>query len=469
MALSDAELATITRLSLRHDAEIPELEYLDAAYEGNEALEYMHPEVKQEVGDRIRPVRIFWVQLAIDAIVERLFLQGIKSGNKELDKEFHRVWAANNMDLGLTQAITDALIMRRGYISVGANEEDAKTPLIRPESPLELYVDVDPRTGKERAALRRVTDVDPMGGVAARYATLYLPNETIWCEWSGGWKEAARDKHNMGAVPVASLVNRPRTRSSTRTPRNTTVERIGRSSVDPVRDLAQAGTKMMTDMMVAGELVAIPLRGITDTTPDDFKDQQGNPMSPLRAMMGRLLAIPSENARAFDFAAAQLSNFTGAARELSQLVGAVTGLPPHYLGTPSDNPASAEAITGSESRLAVRAEQVQVSFNPGIRRTAALNHRFQAGEWDPDLASCRPDWRDVRTPSRGSQADAAVKLYTTPPKPIVPLRQTREALGYDEETIDEMEVEDEAEVERSPTAQLARGIAGANGAGNRNA
>jgi len=62
-----------------------------------------------------------------------------------------------------------------------------------------------------------------------------------------------------------------------------------------------------------------------------------------------------------------------------------------------------------------------------------------------------------------------VKLYTTPPKPIVPLRQTREALGYDEETIDEMEVEDEAEVERSPTAQLARGIAGANGAGNRNA
>src|SRR5688572_16504163 len=141
MALSDAELATITRLSLRHDAEIPELEYLDAAYEGNEALEYMHPEVKQEVGDRIRPVRIFWVQLAIDAIVERLFLQGIKSGNKELDKEFHRVWTANNMDLGLTQAVTDAQIMRRGYISVGANEEDAKTPLIRPESPLELYVD----------------------------------------------------------------------------------------------------------------------------------------------------------------------------------------------------------------------------------------------------------------------------------------------------------------------------------------
>lgn len=458
MTLTESELATITRLSLRHDAEIPELEALDNAYEGCEALEYMHPEVKEEVGDRIRPVRIFWVQLAIDSVVERLFVQGIKSGDKDMDQEIHRVWAANDMDLGLSQAVTDALIMRRSYISVGSNEEDADTPLVCPESPLELYVDVDPRTKKPRAALRRVSDVDPMGSISARYATLYLPDVTIFCDWSGGWRETRRDEHNMGAVPIASLVNRPRTRSSTRTPRNMTVERIGRSSVEPVRDLAQAGTKMMTDMMVAGELVAIPLRGVTDTSPSDFVDQNGNPMTPLRALMGRMLTIPSENARALDFAAAQLSNFTGGARELSQLVGAVTGLPPHYLGTPSDNPASAEAITGSESRLAVRAEQVQVSLNPGVRRTAQLIRRFQTGEWDQTLQSCRVDWRDVRTPTKAQQSDAAVKLYSTQPQPIVPLRQTRESLGFDPETIADMELEDEAMAARTPGAQLANAM-----------
>lgn len=460
--LSDEERATITRLALRHDNELPELERLDQAYEGTEPLEYMHPEVAAEVGDRIRPVRLFWCQLAVDSIVERLFVQGIKSGDKSLDEEFRRVWTANNMDLGLVMAMTDAEVMRRAYVSVGTNEDDPETPLLRPESPIELYVDIDPRTGKARAALRRVSDVDPMGSVVARYATLYLPNVTIWCTWTDGWKETNRDEHNMGALAIASLVNRPRTRSSVRTPRNMTVERVGRSSLETVRDLQQAGTKVMTDMMVAAELVAIPLRGVTDTTPQDFVDEQGNPMTPLRAMLGRMLTIPSAQAKALDFAAAQLSNFTGAARELSQQVGATTGLPPHYLGTPSDNPASAEAITGSESRLATRAEQKQVCYTPGIRRIAQLEHRIRTGEWSEELATCKVDWRDVRTPTRAAMADAAVKLYTTTP-PLVPARQTREALGFDDTEIDAMEEEDEKVAERSPTAQLARGLAGGDG------
>jgi hypothetical protein len=54
-----------------------------------------------------------------------------------------------------------------------------------------------------------------------------------------------------------------------------------------------------------------------------------------------------------------------------------------------------------------------------------------------------------------------VKLFTTQPKPIVPLRQTREALGYDDDTIDEMELEDEKEAERAPSAALARAMTGA--------
>ena len=59
-------------------------------------------------------------------------------------------------------------------------------------------------------------------------------------------------------------------------------------------------------------------------------------------------------------------------------------------------------------------------------------------------------------------ADAALKLYTTAPKPIVPLRQTREALGYDDTEIEAMEEEDEKEAERSPVAQLARAAGGGN-------
>jgi hypothetical protein len=62
-------------------------------------------------------------------------------------------------------------------------------------------------------------------------------------------------------------------------------------------------------------------------------------------------------------------------------------------------------------------------------------------------------WRDAATPTVGMKADAAVKLNA---QGIVPKRQTREDLGYTDVQIQRMEEEDEAEVERSPVAALAR-------------
>jgi hypothetical protein len=455
VALSDDELATITRLERRHDAEIPELEALDRYYEGTQPMSYMHPEIFAEASERIHPVVIMWTQLAVDAIAERLSLQGIKSGNEDLDDEFNRVWQANAMDVGLSQAVTDALVMRRSYMCVGSNEADSDTPLVTPESPLELYVDTDPRTRKGRAALRRTSDVDPLGNVGVRYATLYLPDRTVWCTWSGGWKEERRDVHNLGELPIGSLINRPRTRSSIRTPRNAMVERVGRSDLDPVVPLTDAANKLATDMMVAAEFVAIPLRVLFGVSATDFEDEKGNKLTAMRAVLGRLITISEPEAKAFEFAAAMLDNFTGALKAMSQLVGSVTGLPPSYLGTPSDNPASAEAITASESRLATRSEGKQPSFGSGVRNVARLIHRFRTGEWEPELDTCKIDWRNVRTPTIAAQADAAVKLYTTTPQPIVPLKQTREALGYSDDEIEEMEEQDELAAARSPSGRLA--------------
>jgi hypothetical protein len=457
VALTDEENSTILRLSRKHDSEIPELERLDQYYEGTQGLSYMHPEIFAEVRDRIHPVIIFWVQMAIDAIVERLRVQGFKTGDDDLDAELHRVWIRNDMDLGFGMAMTDALVMRRSYVSVGTNEVDTQTPLVVPESPLELYAENDPRTRKTRAALRRTADVAPDGGIAARYATLYMPDRTIWCTGvGGGWREDRRDEHGLGEVPIAALVNRPRTRSAVKHPRATTMERVGRSDVDAIRPLVDGASKLATDMMVAAEFVAIPLRALFGVGPSDFKDEQGNPMTPLKAMLGRLLTIPDEEVKAFEFAAAQLTGFTGSLDALAKLVASVTGLPPHYLGMSSDNPASAEAIAGSESRMATRAERKQDPFGAGARQIARLVRRFQTGEWDPDVDTVKVDWRDVRTPTVGAMADASTKLYQAK---IIPLRQTREALGYDDAEIEAMQDEDEVEAQRNPAAQLARGLA----------
>lgn len=455
--LSPDELATVKRLALRHDAEIPELENYDRYYEGTQPLTYMHPEIFREVADRIKPVILFWPQMVVDSVEERLRLEGFKTGDEELDKELWRVWLANEMQVGFRQATVDALVMRRSYLCVGTNEDDAATPLVTPESPLEIYADVDPRTRKVRAALRRVSEIDPLGGVSKRYLTLYLPNETIWCTsagGSGGWTVDNRDEHNLGRVPVVPMVNRARLRGATRTPRNNTVERLGRSDLDPVIPLSNAGSKMATDMMVAGEFVAVPLRALFGVGPEDFKDEAGNPVTAMQAIQGRLLALKPTDVKAFEFAAAQLQNFTGALDMLAKMVASMSGLPPHYLGMSSDNPASAEAIAGSESRLATRAERKQDPFGCTASYVGRLIRRFQTGKWD--TTAIEPDWRNVRTPTIGAMADAAVKLNQAG---IVPLKQTREGLGYTEPEIEAMELEDAQAASRSPAAALARGLA----------
>jgi hypothetical protein len=459
MALSADELKIIDRLSRLHDSEVPELARYDSYYEGTQPLSYMHPEILAEVSDRIRPLVIFWPQMAVDSIEERLRLEGFKTEDADINTELWRRWKSNRMVLGFRQTITDALVMRRAFVSVGTNPDDADTPIVTPESPLEVYVDIDPRTRRVRAALRRVTDADALGGVMARYATLYLPNTTIWCEATGygGWSETQRDDHGLGMVPVAPVVYKPRLRSSTRNPRNMEVARLGRSALDPIIPLSDAANKLGTDMMVAAEFIATPLRALFGVGPGDFKDQDGNPMTPLRAMMGRLLTIPDEDVKAYEWASGQLANFTEGLRAMAELVVSVTGLPPHYLGKASDNPPSAEAIAASESRMATRAERAQDSLDAGAMDAAELILRFTK-DWDPAFASMTNDWRNVRTPTVGAMADAAVKLFTTQP-PIVPLRQTREKLGFDETEIEAMEQADEEAAARNPAAQIARGLA----------
>ncbi|HEX5198486.1 MAG TPA: phage portal protein [Actinoplanes sp.] len=455
MALSQEESALINQLSMRHDQEIPELELLDRYYEGTQPLSYMHPEIYREVADRIKPVIVFWPQLVVGSREERLDIEGFRMpGDEAADKELWRIWQANDMVEGSSMAHVDSLVMRRSYVCVGTNEDDPATPLITVESPLELYADIDPRTRKIRAALRRVNDVDPSGAIGGRAATLYLPNETIWCEWDGGWKETARDVHGVGEVLVTPLVNRQRLRGATRTPRNLAVERLGRSELDPIIPLSDAVCKLATDMMVSAEFVAIPLRALFGVGPDAFQDEQGNPMSALKAMLGRMLTIPDEDVKAFEFAAAQLANFGAGIRELAQMVSAVGALPPDYLGYSSNNPASAEAGRVAETRLIKRCERIIEARKPNWRRVQRHVMRLKDGKFDPDLVLLETDFRDPSTPTVAAAADAAVKLYSTQPRPIVPLRQTREDLRYTPGQIERMEAEDDKAAAADPMREI---------------
>jgi hypothetical protein len=461
VALPDDERSLISRLINAHEFERPVLRALNAEYEMRSPRAYMHPDIQAELGDRIKQVIIAWPQLVVDSLEERLDVEGFGLPKDDADDELWRVWQANDCDEQSQMATVDALTMRRSYIAVGTNEDDADTPLITFESPLEVFADIDPRTRGVRSAIRLygygygfgsqgpesdLANQAMLSGRVERYATLYEPNRTSYYDLTSEWKLLDRDEHNLGIVPIVPMVNRSRL-----------ADWRGRSELDTILPLAHAANKLATDMMVAAEFIAVPLRGIFGVGPDDFENENGEPISPMKALMGRLLTIPDDDkvARQFEFASAQLSNFHDSINQLARLVASLSGLPPHFLGLATDNPPSADAIRSSEARLVKRAERKQRAFGGSYEKAMRIVRRLQ-GDDDPKWRQLETKWRDASTPTIAQTADAAVKKYTSG---ITTLRQTRLDLQYTEAQIDRMEDEDAAKAASDPlTEALRQGI-----------
>lgn len=466
MALPDDSdvLAWVEYLARVHDADLPALKEANALYDGTAPLHYLHPDILREVEERIQAVALGWPMLAVDPLEERLDVLGFaypEDGDvdpgaeaEELmsaigDRNLAEVWEDNGLEQESQMGHIDALVMRRAYVTVGAQDDGSTDiPLTAVESPLEMLALIDPRTRQPRAGLKRwKDDYDFATQHQEQYATLYLPNATVWFDRGpNGWREMGRDEHLLGTPPIAALTNRGRL-----------ADRYGRSELTPpLLSLSHAANKIATDMMVGAEFHMVPLRALFGVGPDDFQDQQGNRLSGLQVLMSRMLAVPDagdgSQVRAHEFTASALSNFHDTLGQLARHVSGLIGVDPSVLGmSTGDNPASAEALRSRETRLIKRAERKQGAFGGGWNRWAQLVRRFQDGDWDPAARRVRTQWRDAATPTRAQAADAAVKLVTGN---IIPKQQAREDLGYTPSQQRRMEAQDKANAALDPLGQL---------------
>lgn len=460
MALPTTPEGWLEYLSVILLSEQNRLQAYDDEYELRAPRHYMHPDLMAELGDRIEQVVIAWPQLVVDSVEERLEVEGFRLPDAEdSDAEMWRVWQANNLDEESQAGRVDALVMGRSYLAVGTNEQDKATPLVTVESPLEVYADIDPRTRRVRAALRRYCDEATIARPREDYATLYLPDATIFYDITErGYRETGRDTHRLGEVPLVPLVNRGRLSNRSRRAEFGLSGRLGRSELHPILPLAHAANKIATDMMVAAEGVAIPLRGLWGIGPDDLEDQDGNKLTAMQAILGKLLMLPVAEGREFQFPAADLGNFHATINQLAHLVASIAGLPPDYLGLTTENPPSAESRRAGEIRLIKRCERKQTPFGGAYESTQRLVRRFQDGgsAVDPRLMSLETIWRDPATPTVAAKADAAVKLHA---EGITSTRQAREDIGYTQGQIKRMEREDEQAAAADPVGQMSRALA----------
>lgn len=401
MALSPDDTSMFTNLSRAIVAtEIADIR-ANSYYEGLQRLEHIGLAVPPALR-RFETV-VNWPRLAVDAVEERLDVEGFRLADNA-DSNLWRIWQANNLDEESQLAHIDALVYGRSFVCVGANAEDEGTPLVTMESPRQLVASIDDRTRRVNGALRMYgrTDNDPNPTLA----TLYTPMRTSWLQKgtaanAGKWVEYDRDEHKLGIVPVVPLINRRRTGLWS-----------GVSDMADIIPLTDAAARALTNLQIAGETHSVPQKWVLGMSRGDFVDAEGNPIPAWQSYFSAIWANQNEKATVGQFTASSLSNFHDTVNHYAKLVAALTGLPPHYLGFATDNPASADAIRSSESRLVKRAERKQRVFGGAWEQTMRLCQLF-AGLDTSGSEALETIWRDPSTPTEAAKADAAVKLKSS--------------------------------------------------------
>lgn len=426
MALSDDEKAIFDRLSSLLGKRPAHVKRRDAYYDGERRLEQLGLAVPPEL-ERFTTL-VAWPRISVDSLEQRLNVDGFRlPGTDEADDELYGIWQANGLDEESQVGHLEALLQDRAYVAVGTRAEDEPDPgmpLVTVESSDEVAHELDPRTRRVRAAVRRVRDTASIVRGAVEYGTLYLPGVTVWQERVGGsgWVEIDRNEHGLGVVPVVPLVNRPRLR-----------RRQGTSEMGDVISLTDAACRALTNAQVATEVMAIPQRYVVGAQPKDFVDEAGQPVTQWETYFGAVWALANKDASVGQFTAAQLSNFTGIVNHYAQQCAAASGLPARFFGQVTTNPPSEGSIVADEVRLIMTARRKQRVFGGPWEWAMRLCRRVVDGDWDPRLARMETMWASPETPTEAQTADAVLKLLQAKDArgvPVLPLEMAREQLGW---------------------------------------
>lgn len=377
----------LDNLSQRLDETQGELSRLDRYFDGRQPAAFLSPKSREALGERLRVLGVNFPRLLVNSIAERMHVTGFRAiGADAADDALWKVWQANDLESQAHLAHVDALVYGRSFVFVWAG---ANGPLVTVESARQVAVITDPATGVVRAAVKRWDDG------TTHHAVVYEPDKITRYKGQENALRAVEVIPNpLDEVPVVPLVNKGRL-----------LDFNGASEMIDVLDLTDGLAKLMSDAMVSSEYFARPRRWVTGL--EIVEDDDGNPVNPFSNEGDRLWQSEDPATKFGQFEGARLDGYGDLAALLTQQIGAVSGLPPHYLGLNGDQPPSADAIRSAEASLVAKVIGKQRTYGRAWAKVADLIVKVRDGHNPNDYETV---WAapDTRTPAQ--IADAAAKL-----------------------------------------------------------
>ena len=323
-------------------------------YEGEQSLVYATEKWKRAFGGLFSAFADNWCALVVDAVEERINLEGFRFGDPTGDADAWEIWQRNGMDADSELCHIDALIYGVAYAFVWYDDDDRAT--IDVESPEQVIVEYVPGSRRERLAGLKRWD----GGDGYVYATLYMP-DYLWkfkAKASGsayhsggataaGWemREEADEPwplpNPLGVVPLVPFVNRPRILPRRFGPTE------GASEIAQVIPVQDAINKTLLDMLVASEFGSFRQRWVTGMEiPVD--PETGQQIEPFHSAVDRMFMAEDPAVKFGEFGQTDLGQYVRAVEMLVQHIASQTRTPPHYFYLSGTFP-SGESLKAAET------------------------------------------------------------------------------------------------------------------------
>lgn len=427
----------LVNLYRRIIAKSPTVATCEDYYEGRHPLSFTSQEYRQEFSAMLRGVSDNWMALVVDAVEERLHVEGFRMTDDPAgDKDAWAMWQENCLDSDSELVHSTALQTGSAYVMVWNGEDDR--PMITPEHPSQCVVAYEPGSQRKRAAALK-TWIDEWTGEIR--ANVYLPDgiykfvaakAPTFTDYqlsttrqrsieamAGRWT-ALDDQYvdnPLGVVPIVEFRNRPRLLGD------------GRSEFADVISVQNQINKLVCDMMVAAEFAAFRQRWATGVEiPSD--PMTGKPLYEFPAAIDRLWNTESDTARFGEFGETDLRNYVAAIENRVQSLASRTRTPPHYLLGSSGSFPSGESLKATETGLIAKCRSRHRHFGESWEEVMRLGFAVMD---DPRSTASLAEtiWTDPESRSEAEHTDSLLKKMSMG----VPLHQLWEDAGYSQTQI----------------------------------
>lgn len=384
---------------------------LDLYYRGENGIPaHAHKSVREAYRRLMSMSRTNFAELVVEPVRERMVPVGFRTGadGDELgDKEAWRIWQANALDADSSLVHRWSLSMSLSHVIVGSPDPDIGAPLITPEDPREVVVELDPiRKRKAIAALK--VFADDTAGVQRAY--LYLPGAVykavrpLPAAGSLGWDMAGfewdADVQALpaGVVPVVSFPNK---------------DRMGVGEFEPHLPILDRINYTILNRLEIATLQAFRQRALKGDLPDT--DEQGNDIDYdhiFESGPDALWRLP-EGVDIWESGGVDLGPIRSAIRDDIQDLAAVTRTPLFYL-TPDAANGSAEGASLMREGLVFKTQDRIVQTSESWEQVMSLAFLFAGDQERARRGDMEVLWAPPERRSLAERADAASKAQDLP-------------------------------------------------------